>query len=159
MNLFLKYGRFCGKLSVLFLLLAALFFGYGSPSRCLAAEKTYLITETQLMQLENNLAELNRQNKILQTQLQQSEKQLEESKQALAEQKQQSEMLQQQVQNLTIYLENAKTYLSKLEDRNNKNYAVGAGIGTNGMALMADINKTWIYLDKETAVLGIKYTF
>lgn len=125
-----------------------------SSSICLGAEKTYQITESQLTQLETNLTELKEQNKTLQTQLQISQIQVKTLKE-------QSIQLQTQVQDLTNSLTNAQTLLSKYENNHqeNKDYAIGVGGGSNGLGVYASKDKTWVYVDKDTATIGWQIKF
>lgn len=124
------------------------------------SEATYLVTETQLTQLENNLTELKQQNQTLKEQLAQSKAQLGNSKKELTELKTQSTLLKKQVQDLTQSLESAKASLNKLEtSQQNKNYAIGLGIGNDGLAITGDINKVWIFADTDTVVIGYKIKF
>lgn len=67
--------------------------------------------------------------------------------------------LQEQVNDLTKSLENVKTLLSKYETNQQNDYAIGIGLGNNGVAINADVKKTWLYLDKDTVAIGIKYKF
>ena len=134
-------------------LLAVLFLSVCSSAHCLAAEKTYLITENQLVQLEMNLSELKQQNSRLQEQLKQSKVQV----QTLQEQ---SKQLQTQVQDLTQSLSDAKALLKQYEtSRQDKTYAVGLGVSNNSIALNADYKKMWLYFDTETAAIGYKFEF
>lgn len=134
-------------------LLAVLFLFVCSSAHCLAAEKTYLITESQLTQLEMNLSELKQQNSKLQEQLKQSKVQV----QTLQEQ---SKQLQTQMQDLNNSLTSAKALLKKYEtSRQDKKYAVGLGVSNNNIALNADYKKMWLYFDKETAAIGYKFEF
>lgn len=126
-------------------------------SYCHAQEKTYLITETQLNQLEQNLTTLKTQNQKLQTQLQISQTQV----QTLQSQ---STQLQEQVQALTQSLINAQTLLTQYEtshqtSNNEKNYAVGLGIGNNGLAITTDIKNIWLVLDENGGIIGYKVRF
>ena len=136
------------------LLLAVLLSWFCMCAVCGATEKTYTITENQLTQLETNLTELKEQNKILQEQLQMSKEQVQSLKM-------QSKQLQTQVQTLTSSLMNAQILLTQYESnqRTNKqtNYAVGLGIGNNGIAIAGDIKNTWIVADEKTVILGYKF--
>nr|DAF22587.1 MAG TPA: Polysaccharide lyase family 8, super-sandwich domain [Caudoviricetes sp.] len=49
--------------------------------------------------------------------------------------------------------------MSKYETNQQSDYAIGIGLGNNGVAINADVKKTWLYLDKETVAIGIKYKF
>ena len=133
--------------------MAVLFLFACSSAHCLAAEKTYLITESQLTQLEANLSELKQQNSKLQEQLKQSKVQV----QTLQEQ---SRQLQTQVQDLNSSLSDAKALLKQYETNlQDKKYAVGLGMSNNSIALTADYKKMWLYFDKETAAIGYKFEF
>lgn len=141
-------------------LLVLLLWLFCVPLSCSAAEKTYWMTEEQLIELETNLNELKKQNQILQEQLTQSKAQLENSKKELVELKIQSTTLKKQVQSLTTSLESAKASLNKYEDsQQNKNYAVGLGISNNSFAVNVDYKKTWMFLDGETVAIGYKVNF
>ena len=124
------------------LLLAVLLLWSCMCAVCGATEKTYTITESQLTQLETNLTELKEQNKTLQTQLQIS---------------------QTQVQTLNQSLANANQLLTQYENNQQinkeKNYAIGLGIGNNGIAIAGDIKNTWIIADEKTVILGYKFKF
>ena len=141
-------------LNISILLLAVLLLWSCMCAVCGATEKTYTITENQLTQLETNLTELKEQNKILQEQLQMSKEQVQSLKM-------QSKQLQTQVQTLTSSLMNAQILLTQYESnqRTNKqtNYAVGLGIGNNGIAIAGDIKNTWIVADEKTVILGYKF--
>lgn len=121
------------------LLLAVLLLWSCMCAVCGATEKTYTITESQLTQLEANLTELKEQNKILQ------------------------EQLQTQVNDLTSSLTNANQLLTQYENNQQinkeKNYAIGLGIGNNGIAIAGDIKNTWIIADEKTVILGYKFEF
>lgn len=108
----------------------------------------------QLTQLETNLTKLKEQNKILQEQLQVSQKQVQNLKT-------QSEQLQKQVQTLNQSLTNANQLLTRYEKQINeeKNCAIGLGIGNNGIAIAGDIKNTWIIADEKTVILGYKFKF
>ena len=136
------------------LLLAVLLLWSCMRAVCGATEKTYTITESQLTQLETNLTELKEQNKTLQTQLQISQKQIQNLKT-------QSEQLQKQVQTLNQSLTNANQLLTRYEKQINeeKNCAIGLGIGNNGIAIAGDIKNTWIVADEKTVILGYKFKF
>lgn len=122
------------------LLLAVLLLWSCMCAVCGATEKTYTITESQLTQLETNLTKLKEQNKILQEQLQVSQK---------------------QVQTLNQSLTNANQLLTRYEKQINeeKNCAIGLGIGNNGIAIAGDIKNTWIIADEKTVILGYKFKF
>lgn len=145
MCLYVKLRNFYEKTLKIFLLLAVLLFCVCSSASCSATEKTYLVTETQLTQLETNLATLKTQNQILQKQSEILQTQ--------------STMLQTQVNNLTQSLESAKTLLNKYESKENKSYTIGVGGGSNGLGLYASKDKTWMYLDKDTATIGWQINF
>ena len=136
------------------LLLAVLLLCVFLSGTCLAEEKTYLVTETQLTQLETNLATLKTQNQTLQTQLQISKEQVQNLKD-------QSEQLQMQVNDLTSSLTNANQLLTKYENnqQKNKSYTIGVGGGSDGLGLYASKDKTWMYLDKDTATIGWQIKF
>jgi septal ring factor EnvC (AmiA/AmiB activator) len=136
------------------LLLAVLLLWSCMCAVCGATEKTYTITESQLTQLETNLTKLKEQNKILQEQLQVSQKQVQNLKT-------QSEQLQKQVQTLNQSLTNANQLLTRYEKQINeeKNCAIGLGIGNNGIAIAGDIKNTWIIADEKTVILGYKFKF
>ena len=144
------------------LLLAVLLSWLCMHTVCGATEKTYTIRESQLTQLEANLTELKEQNKTLQEQLQISKEQVQNLKM-------QSEQLQTQVQTLNQSLTNANQLLMQYEKltqyKNNqqinkeKNYAIGLGIGNNGIAIAGDIKNTWIVADEKTVILGYKFKF
>ncbi len=136
------------------LLLAVLLLWSCMCAVCGATEKTYTITESQLTQLETNLTKLKEQNKILQEQLQVSQKQVQNLKT-------QSEQLQKQVQTLNQSLTNANQLLTRYEKQINeeKNCAIGLGIGNNGIAIAGDIKNTWIVADEKTVILGYKFKF
>ncbi len=141
-------------------LLVLLLWLFCVPLSCSAAEKTYWMTEEQLIELETNLNELKKQNQILQEQLTQSKAQLENSKKELVELKIQSTTLKKQVQSLTTSLESAKASLNKYEDsQQNKNYAVGLGISNNSLAMNADINNIWLFADSNIISIGYKIKF
>ena len=136
------------------LLLAVLLLWSCMCAVCGATEKTYTITESQLTQLETNLSELKEQNKTLQEQLQISKEQVQNLKT-------QSEQLQTQVQTLNQSLTNANQLLTRYEKQINeeKNCAIGLGIGNNGIAIAGDIKNTWIVADEKTVILGYKFKF
>ena len=138
------------------LLLAVLLLWSCMCAVCGATEKTYTITESQLTTLETNLTELKEQNKTLQEQLQISKEQVQNLKT-------QSEQLQTQVQTLNQSLTNANQLLTQYENNQqiNKqtNYAVGFGIGNNGIAVSGDIKNTWIIVDEKTVIVGYKFKF
>lgn len=117
-------------------------------------EKTYLITETQLTQLEGNLQKLKEQNNTLQMELTQSKVQL-------ADLQIQSKTLQTQVANLKQSLTNAQTLLTQYENsqQNDNDYAVGLGVGGNGIALTADVKNIWFVVDKDNGIIGYKVRF
>ena len=141
-------------------LLVLLLWLFCVPLSCSAAEKTYWMTEDQLIELETNLNELKKQNQILREQLTQSKAQLENSKKELVELKIQSTTLKKQVQSLTTSLESAKASLNKYEDsQQNKNYAVGLGISNNSLAFNANYQNLWMFLDSETISIGYKLNF
>lgn len=121
------------------LLLAVLLLWSCMCAVCGATEKTYTITESQLTTLETNLTELKEQNKTLQ------------------------EQLQTQVQTLNQSLMNANQLLTQYENNQQinkeKNYAIGLGIGKNGIAIAGDIKNTWIVADEKTVILGYKFKF
>lgn len=136
------------------LLLAVLLLWSCMCTVCGATEKTYTITESQLTTLETNLTELKNQNKILKEQLQISKEQVQNLKA-------QSEQLQMQVNDLTSSLTNANQLLTKYENnqQKNKSYTIGVGGGSNGLGLYASKDKTWMYLDKDTATIGWQINF
>ena len=136
------------------LLLAVLLLWSCMCAVCGATEKTYTITESQLTTLETNLTKLKEQNKILQEQLQVSQKQVQNLKT-------QSEQLQKQVQTLNQSLTNANQLLTRYEKQINeeKNCAIGLGIGNNGIAIAGDIKNSWIVADEKTVILGYKFKF
>ena len=136
------------------LLLAVLLLWSCMCAVCGATEKTYTITESQLTTLETNLTELKNQNKILKEQLQISKEQVQNLKA-------QSEQLQMQVNDLTSSLTNANQLLTKYESnqQENKTYTIGLGGGSNGLGLYASKDKTWMYLDKDTATIGWQIKF
>lgn len=136
------------------LLLAVLLLWSCMCAVCGATEKTYTITESQLTTLETNLTELKNQNKILKEQLQISKEQVQNLKA-------QSEQLQMQVNDLTSSLTNANQLLTKYESnqQENKTYTIGVGGGSNGLGLYASKDKTWMYLDKDTATIGWQIKF
>lgn len=119
-----------------------------------ARQQKNLVTETQLTQLETNLATLKTQNQTLQAQLQISQTQV----QTLQKQ---STQLQKQVVSLTQSLESANQLLTKYENnqQKNKSYTIGVGGGSNGLGLYASKDKTWMYLDKDTATIGWQIKF
>ena len=119
------------------LLLAVLLLWSCMCAVCGATEKTYTITESQLTTLETNLTELKNQNKIL------------------------KEQLQMQVNDLTSSLTNANQLLTKYENnqQKNKSHTIGVGGGSNGLGLYASKDKTWMYLDKDTATIGWQIKF
>lgn len=127
-----------------------------STASCQAqeTEKIYLITETQLTQLEENLTKLKEQNNTLQMELTQSKVQL-------ADLQIQSKTLQMQVANLKQSLTNAQTLLTQYENsqQNDNDYAVGLGIGGNGIALTADVKNIWFVVDKDNGIIGYKVRF
>lgn len=141
-------------LNISILLLAVLLLWSCMCAVCGATEKTYTITESQLTQLETNLTMLKEQNKTLQTQLHISQKQVQNLKT-------QSEQLQTQVQTLNQSLMNANQLLTRYEKQINeeKNCAIGLGIGNNGIAIAGDIKNTWIVADEKTVILGYKFKF
>lgn len=154
MCLYVKLRNFYEKTLKIFLLLVVLLFCVCSSDSCSATEKTYLVTETQLTQLETNLTKLKNQNKILKEQLQISKEQVQNLKA-------QSEQLQMQVNDLTSSLTNANQLLTKYESnqQENKTYTIGVGGGSNGLGLYASKDKTWMYLDKDTATIGWQIKF
>lgn len=128
-------------------------------SYCHAQEKTYLITETQLNQLEQNLTELQTQNNTLQLQLTQSKIQL-------ANLQTQSTTLQMQVDDLKKSLTTANQLLTQYETNQQtentsevKDYAIGLGIGGNGIALSGDVKNIWFVVDKDNGIIGYKMRF
>lgn len=159
MCLYVKLRNFYEKTLKIFLLLAVLLFCVCSSDSCSATEKTYLVTETQLTQLETNLATLKTQNQTLQAQLQISQTQVQTLQKQSEILQTQSTMLQTQVNNLTQSLERAKTLLNKYESKENKSYTIGVGGGSNGLSLYASKDKTWMYLDKDTATIGWQINF
>lgn len=159
MCLYVKLRNFYEKTLKIFLLLAVLLFCVCSSDSCSATEKTYLVTETQLTQLETNLATLKTQNQTLQAQLQISQTQVQTLQKQSEILQTQSTMLQTQVNNLTQSLERAKTLLNKYESKENKSYTIGVGGGSNGLGLYASKDKTWMYLDKDTATIGWQINF
>lgn len=138
------------------LLLAVLLLWSCMCAVCGATEKTYTITESQLTQLETNLTELKEQNKTLQEQLQISKEQVQNLKT-------QSIQLQTQVQTLNQSLANANQLLTQYENNQQinkeKNYAIGLGIGNNGIAVTADIENKWIAIDEKNIMVGYKFKF
>lgn len=159
MCLYVKLRNFYEKTLKIFLLLAVLLFCVCSSDSCSATEKTYLVTETQLTQLETNLATLKTQNQTLQAQLQISQTQVQTLQKQSEILQTQSTMLQTQVNNLTQSLERAKTLLNKYESKENKSYTIGVGGGSNGLGLYTSKDKTWMYLDKDTATIGWQINF
>lgn len=128
-------------------------------SYCHAQEKTYLITETQLNQLEQNLTELQTQNNTLQLQLTQSKIQL-------ANLQTQSTTLQMQVDDLKKSLTTANQLLTQYETNQQtentsevKEYAIGLGVGGNGIALSGDVKNIWFVVDKDNGIIGYKVRF
>ena len=128
-------------------------------SYCHAQEKTYLITETQLNQLEQNLTELQTQNNTLQLQLTQSKIQL-------ANLQTQSTTLQMQVDDLKKSLTTANQLLTQYETNQQtentsevKDYAIGLGVGGNGIALSGDVKNIWFVVDKDNGIIGYKVRF
>lgn len=128
-------------------------------SYCHAQEKTYLITETQLNQLEQNLTTLKQQNNTLQLQLTQSKIQL-------ANLQTQSTTLQMQVDDLKKSLTTANQLLTQYEtNQQNENtsevkeYAIGLGVGGNGIALSGDVKNIWFVVDKDNGIIGYKVRF
>ena len=143
------------------LLLAVLLLWSCMCAVCGATEKTYTITETQLTQLETNLTTLKEQNKTLQEQLQASRGQVQILQTQAKTLKEQSIQLQTQVQTLNQSLTNANQLLTRYEKQINeeKNCAIGLGIGNNGIAIAGDIKNTWIVADEKTVILGYKFKF
>lgn len=145
------------------LLLAVLLSWLCMHTVCGATEKTYTITESQLTQLETNLTELKEQNKTLQEQLQISKEQVQTLQTQAKTLKEQSIQLQTQVQTLNQSLTNANQLLTQYENNQQinkeKNYAIGLGIGNNGIAIAGDIKNTWIVADEKTVILGYKFKF
>lgn len=128
-------------------------------SYCHAQEKTYLITETQLNQLEQNLTTLKQQNNTLQLQLTQSKIQL-------ANLQTQSTTLQMQVDDLKKSLTTANQLLTQYETNQQtentsevKDYAIGLGVGGNGIALSGDVKNIWFVVDKDNGIIGYKVRF
>lgn len=122
-------------------------------------EKTYLITETQLNQLEQNLKMLKQQNNTLQLQLTQSKIQL-------ANLQTQSTTLQMQVNDLKKSLTTANQLLTQYETNQQtentsevKDYAIGLGVGGNGIALSGDVKNIWFVVDKDNGIIGYKVRF
>lgn len=122
-------------------------------------EKMYLVTETQLTQLEENLNKLRKQNNTLQMQLTQSKVQL-------ADLQIQSKTLQMQVTSLKQSLTNAQELLTQYETSQQskerdeaKDYAIGLGIGGDGIALTADVKNVWFVVDKDNGIIGYKVRF
>lgn len=123
-------------------------------------EKMYLVTETQLTQLEENLNKLKAQNNTLQMQLTQSKVQL-------ADLQTQSTMLQMQVKSLKQSLTNANQLLTQYEtsqqtekcSEEEKDYAVGLGVGGNGLAIAGDVKNIWFVVDKDNGIIGYKVRF
>ena len=161
MCLYVKLRNFYEKTLKIFLLLAVLLFCVCSSDSCSATEKTYLVTETQLTQLEMNLATLKTQNQTLQAQLQISQTQVQTLQKQSEILQTQSTMLQTQVNDLTSSLTNANQLLTKYESnqQENKTYTIGVGGGSNGLGLYASKDKTWMYLDKDTATIGWQIKF
>ena len=161
MCLYVKLRNFYEKTLKIFLLLAVLLFCVCSSDSCSATEKTYLVTETQLTQLEMNLATLKTQNQTLQAQLQISQTQGQTLQKQSEILQTQSTMLQTQVNDLTSSLTNANQLLTKYESnqQENKTYTIGLGGGSNGLGLYASQNKTWVYLDKDTVTIGWQINF
>lgn len=135
-------------------LLALFFLLFCFSSACFAQEQTYVITQTQLTALEANLSRLKEQNSLLQEQLTQSKIQV----QSLQTQ---STELQEQVNLLKQFLTNAQTLLTQYETslQEDKDYAAGLGIGTDGIAFTADIKNIWFVVDSETGIIGYKVRF
>ena len=131
----------------LFIFFLSLFLTLSFSTSAQCSEKTYTVTETQLTTLEQNLTELKKQNQTLEIQLENSKSQI--------------QSLKKQVTKLTNSLENANQSLNKLEDNmSDKNqHSIGIGIGNNGISYTADIKNTWIYADKDTFAIGVKYKF
>lgn len=140
---------------------------FSCPAYC--SEATYMITETQLTTLEQNLTELKKQNQILQEHLNSSNNQLQQSKEDLMtcktelnQSKSQIQFLKTQVTKLTNSLESANQSLSKLENNmsDKTQHSIGIGLNSDGqVAGTVDIKNTWIYVDKDDVAIGIKYKF
>lgn len=68
-----------------------------------------------------------------------------------------------QVQTLNQSLTNANQLFTQYENNQQinkeKNYAIGLGIGNNGIAIAGDIKNTWIIADEKTVILGYKFKF
>lgn len=157
----MKYGTKSKELllNTGFLLLSSLFALSFMPSLCSASERTYLVTETQLTQLEENLNKLKAQNNTLQMQLTQSKVQL-------ADLQIQSKTLQMQVKSLKQSLTNAQELLTQYENSQQtkerdeaKDYAIGLGVGGDGIALTADVKSVWFVVDKDNGIIGYKVRF
>lgn len=88
---------------------------------------------------------------------------IEGTKEQVQNLKTQSEQLQTQVQTLNQSLTNANQLLTQYENNQQinkeKNYAIGLGIGNNGIAIAGDIKNTWIVADEKTVILGYKFKF
>lgn len=150
----MDYGNSYVKMLKKLLFLVVLFFCACSSASC-SAEKTYTITESQLTALETNLTKLKEQNKTLQEQLQTSKTQVQNLKM-------QSEQLQKQVQTLSQSLTNANQLLSKYENNQQNNeddYIIGVGVSSDSLGMYISKNKTWLYLDEDTATIGLQYRF
>lgn len=148
------------------LLLAVLLLWSCMCAVCGATEKTYTITESQLTQLETNLTELKEQNKTLQEQLQISKEQVQTLQTQAKTLKEQSIQLQTQVQVLNQSLTNANQLLTQYENNQQsentfevRNYAIGLGVGGNGIALSGDVKNIWFVVDKDNGIIGYKVRF
>ena len=74
----------------------------------------------------------------------------------------QSEQLQTQVQTLSQSLTNANQLLSKYESNQQNSeddYIIGVGVNSDGLGMYISKNKTWLYLDKDTATIGLQCRF
>lgn len=59
----------------------------------------------------------------------------------------------------TITESQLTTLETNLTEQKNKSYTIGVGGGSNGLGLYASKDKTWMYLDKDTATIGWQIKF
>lgn len=130
---------------------------------CLAgtcsAEEMYTISNNELTRLETNLTKLSLINKTQLSELKKLKVDLNESQQALVTSKIE---LQQAQQSLKI----AKQSLKQLEKevQNKPKRTLGIGQGNNGMSFLGGYNihdyaGVWIYADKQSKSVGMKFNF
>ena len=126
---------------------------------CCSAEEMYSISNSELTRLEQNLMELSNINKTRLNELSKLKADLKESQTALTK----SKLELTEAQNS---LRTAKISLHELERevRNKPKHALGVGHSNNGYALIAEYNfydriGVWVYGDRQSKTVGIKFNF